>query len=935
MTEQPTQTSLIYIVLTCGKECKRADQDSGLGRTTDESARTEESSEQEVDSDQRSSGKNFCVNSTNGKGAFSENVGSHLHDRMREASTTCIPMNSIDEELVFLGRLMQSLAVHCRHLVQAKVSCRSGSLRYSPRPEHSADSCDVAYSQGSFKMGHTYNSISVEKEQWLPSMSSSSSSVNRGSGDGISVNQRVPRMGTRGLEHTNNTGETSNLLKNQETIEGQKQDPMNILSKETDTFLQYGGDTAVYPLDLDKQLSLSGQTSAYCTGESVRSQHTTNGVSIRLRQLTKEPSGQFGNSDDNDGADVWNGELTASLSDLGGSILSLAATVSSVPNLFPNNSESIMASHLPCESLSPASNWSIDGSSQSHQRCIATPVSTPVASGRSLNDQQIHSDDSRDGLARIPSISECDSSGINRSRPSGLSNISSSDSLSVTEDKIGDPLRQVQRNRFIAFTGQKHGEHDQTATECYPLKTPLESRERSVHDTRLHIGFGVDAESVRITGQAGSKPVSYRPPADPRSKQRIRPRDGSTHGNKKNNSCVHRQLPPTPPQQVCNEMTSTALQPRQSGYLSSNDQSRVLPSFLSPQINTNHHMNQKPCVISPRIIPSCSHSKISSNPLICVTTTTSCLFENAALSQSNHRYDFYDRFCSPSRIRNSSDSHKFGNDLMKSTKGCAQRDFSSAPTAFSGCGSKAKTEDQVASDIYEIPYASVTLEDTAISYVEGRLPNALGQPVDVNQLCPQSSIRPDQSINRNGHISGAYVSSIVNRCVDCHVPPLTTPSTSDFGQHRSSPRTPCCVPDECPKFPINFRECHQFHGYPPLPYMTENLNVMEWVIKKRPDGTRYITRRPIRNRLLKERAKRVAEERSVLTTDDDVPGDLKTGRQLNRTDRRKQADKDRRDRSKKRTTNPSQSSNVADKHGESQIRPESADIKGSQNITTV
>ena len=55
----------------------------------------------------------------------------------------------------------------------------------------------------------------------------------------------------------------------------------------------------------------------------------------------------------------------------------------------------------------------------------------------------------------------------------------------------------------------------------------------------------------------------------------------------------------------------------------------------------------------------------------------------------------------------------------------------------------------------------------------------------------------------------------------------------------------------------------------------------EWKVKIRPDGTRYITRRPSRTRLLKERAQRVNEERSSgMTTDDDNMSELKVGYRL-------------------------------------------------------
>ncbi|GIY92438.1 PDZ domain-containing RING finger protein 4 [Caerostris extrusa] len=59
--------------------------------------------------------------------------------------------------------------------------------------------------------------------------------------------------------------------------------------------------------------------------------------------------------------------------------------------------------------------------------------------------------------------------------------------------------------------------------------------------------------------------------------------------------------------------------------------------------------------------------------------------------------------------------------------------------------------------------------------------------------------------------------------------------------------------------------------------VTEDETKMEWKVKRRPDGTRYITRRPIRNKILKERALQIMEERCGLTTDDDTVSELKTG----------------------------------------------------------
>ena len=65
---------------------------------------------------------------------------------------------------------------------------------------------------------------------------------------------------------------------------------------------------------------------------------------------------------------------------------------------------------------------------------------------------------------------------------------------------------------------------------------------------------------------------------------------------------------------------------------------------------------------------------------------------------------------------------------------------------------------------------------------------------------------------------------------------------------------------------------------------------MEWVVKRRPDGSRYIVRRPrLRRRLLRERARQLNEERrgAGTTTDDDgAASELKLGRYWTRDERR-------------------------------------------------
>ena len=68
---------------------------------------------------------------------------------------------------------------------------------------------------------------------------------------------------------------------------------------------------------------------------------------------------------------------------------------------------------------------------------------------------------------------------------------------------------------------------------------------------------------------------------------------------------------------------------------------------------------------------------------------------------------------------------------------------------------------------------------------------------------------------------------------------------------------------------------------------------MEWVVKRRADGSRYVTRRPMRNRLLKERAKKITEERCGLTTDDDAMSEMKVGRYWSKEDRKKHLERAR------------------------------------------
>ncbi|MFT7804739.1 PDZ domain-containing protein 4-like [Arapaima gigas] len=69
----------------------------------------------------------------------------------------------------------------------------------------------------------------------------------------------------------------------------------------------------------------------------------------------------------------------------------------------------------------------------------------------------------------------------------------------------------------------------------------------------------------------------------------------------------------------------------------------------------------------------------------------------------------------------------------------------------------------------------------------------------------------------------------------------------------------------------------------PLPPVSPR---MEWKVKVRSDGSRYVAKRPVRDRLLKARAMKICEERSGMTTDDDAVSEMKMGRYWSKEERK-------------------------------------------------
>ncbi|KAK3929906.1 E3 ubiquitin-protein ligase PDZRN3 [Frankliniella fusca] len=108
-------------------------------------------------------------------------------------------------------------------------------------------------------------------------------------------------------------------------------------------------------------------------------------------------------------------------------------------------------------------------------------------------------------------------------------------------------------------------------------------------------------------------------------------------------------------------------------------------------------------------------------------------------------------------------------------------------------------------------------------------------------------------------------------------PQLPLPSPSSSGRLRSLPQ-PQPKPLTAPAFP-----------FPPPPPAPSDAK-MEWKVKRRADGSRYITRRPVRTRVIREtlrdRAAQLRDERAGFSTEDDTASELKMGRYWTKAERK-------------------------------------------------
>ncbi|RTG83873.1 uncharacterized protein DC041_0002145 [Schistosoma bovis] len=239
-----------------------------------------------------------------------------------------------------------------------------------------------------------------------------------------------------------------------------------------------------------------------------------------------------------------------------------------------------------------------------------------------------------------------------------------------------------------------------------------------------------------------------------------------------------------------------------------------------------------------------------------------------------------------------------------------------------------QNEEPILSDIYETPYASVTIHDEPIGDqypMKGistdpcnSIPGlSMNRTEDCSNLLPKPNYRSSVPINNNNNSSytqciADHAELIKMKTENPSHPRLFNPYLSSIGYLDCITNNPLVFPHPV----YTSATCHskQYQNTAvnasvitgavsssystaatstitatgmPLSgqvYPMDNWNMMEWNIK---------------SRILKERAKRVAEERSGITTDDDAMSELKTGRYWNRSERKKQLEKARADRKRK------------------------------------
>ncbi|CAI2732355.1 unnamed protein product [Schistosoma spindalis] len=1048
-------------ISTINKNCtdypvyKRPDQDSGMGRTTDESARTEESSEQEIDNDQhhhhhqhqqqqrtnfihglaqmtKLTCENDQLNNISSGNLLSQDATSldHRLTIPSDVFSDYDPIDPIDQELVQLGRLMQSLAVHCRQLVQAKL--QYNRIQY---PLSIVDNCASRYEgNDSIVQPKTMstkvitstaasgiNSPSIPTAATITTSSSSSLSskisnqptencyystgnnnlqntkcIISKSNEGISngspllstkdnshnMSTRLPRMGTRmepsimgsissndssGSFHDKNlkmsaittTGKLSHSRfpsnirdrpVSSECHESQAQQQQSTYCPDSNSKLIEPD--SIYPDNLEQsRLNGSGDTSAYCTSESRKSQNdspmnnthnfannsndiinnnnsinnndhgTSNGsfTDQRFHCITTD-----GNNNNNSntqyppvttlpnsdyptrtiGSLHYNGNsvgegIAASLSDLGGSLLSLSAVIPDPHHYHHhrhhsrhqyNSSEVNSTNHhiTPNDSFSPSSNWSIDGNSQ-------------YTTHSNNNNQYIHPD---------PNIN------YTESYYTSIRQFNSPEpSTSTSSSLISGRNHNKSSNEQLPSTSDNNINHNLQVNNSfnYNNANPLNEQKRNMN-------FAKDV-SIKSSTKV--------------QKSNFYHHQQHQHHQKLPNSNL---ISEHNPEKFLKEEKSPLLINQYKNKQLHFNQLYPLPIYCNEYYYPIKYISPREC------ITTTLNEKLSNNNNNNIMTTMTINKTIPSINISNnklHSYEFYDNFSCSLTNKKIFNTNKQKHLTIQSTT--INQPFIPFNELINMNKINIINEEPILSDIYETPYASVTIHDEPIGDQYpmkcistdpcNSIPEmSMNRTEDCSNLLPKPNYWSSVPINNNNNSS--YTQYIADHAELIKMKTENSSHSRLFNPYLSSIGYLDCITNNPLVYPhpvYTSATCHskQYQNTAVnasvitgavsssssaaatstttstgmLPsgqvYPMDNWNMMEWVVKKRPDGTRYITRRPIRSRILKERAKRVAEERSGITTDDDAMSELKTGRYWNRSERKKQLEKARADRKRK------------------------------------
>ncbi|XP_069039687.1 PDZ domain-containing protein 4 isoform X2 [Lepisosteus oculatus] len=136
---------------------------------------------------------------------------------------------------------------------------------------------------------------------------------------------------------------------------------------------------------------------------------------------------------------------------------------------------------------------------------------------------------------------------------------------------------------------------------------------------------------------------------------------------------------------------------------------------------------------------------------------------------------------------------------------------------------------------------------------------------------------------------GARLPERYQSCMQLRGPADESAGAGDGGRLSPSSLAGACKDPPAPEEPPALPSPPPHGPLPlPLPLSAPQAPRMEWKVKVRSDGSRYVAKRPVRDRLLKARALKIREERSGMTTDDDAVSEMKMGRYWSKEERKQQ-----------------------------------------------